>query len=107
MKQPEHLVWTPEMVKNFWDYESQFPEQYFTYQRSTEMVRQISTFLAPGSRILDYGCGPGYLIDKLMQRGFEAAGLAGKIHSETVFSRRLYPAGTHGGRHAFRCRNRH
>lgn len=63
------------MVKNFWDYESQFPEQYFTYQRSTEITRQISPFLAPGSRVLDYGCGPGYLMEKLMSRGFRAAGL--------------------------------
>jgi len=75
MKQPEHLVWTPEMVKNFWDYESQFPEQYFTYKRSTEMARQISPFLAPGSRVLDYGCGPGYLMEKLISRGFHTAGL--------------------------------
>jgi len=75
MKHPDHMVWTPEMVKNFWDYKSRFPEQYFTYRRSSEMVCQISPFLAPGSRILDYGCGPGYLMEKLMQRGFPAAGL--------------------------------
>lgn len=75
MKQPDQLIWTPEMVKNFWDYQSQFPEQYFTYQRSTEMARQISPFLSPGSQVLDYGCGPGYIIEKLMQRGFRVAGL--------------------------------
>jgi 2-polyprenyl-3-methyl-5-hydroxy-6-metoxy-1,4-benzoquinol methylase len=63
------------MVKNFWDYQSRFPEQYFTYRRSTEMARQITPFLIPGSRVLDYGCGPGYLIERLMQRGFQAAGL--------------------------------
>ncbi|MGB5443588.1 MAG: class I SAM-dependent methyltransferase [Gammaproteobacteria bacterium] len=75
MKHPENLVWTPEMVKNFWDYQSLFPEQYFTYRHSTEIARQISPFLAPGSQVLDYGCGPGYLMEKLMQRGFPAAGL--------------------------------
>jgi 2-polyprenyl-3-methyl-5-hydroxy-6-metoxy-1,4-benzoquinol methylase len=75
MTQYEQLIWTPEMVKNFWDYESQFPEQYFTYKRSTEISRQISRFLQPGDQLLDYGCGPGYLVDKFMKADLKVAGL--------------------------------
>lgn len=75
MKHYKQLVWTPEMVKNYWDYESQFPEQYFTYRRSTEIARQICRFLQQGDQVLDYGCGPGYLIDKLIKNGFKVAGL--------------------------------
>ncbi len=75
MAQHEHLTWTPEMVKHFWDYESKFPEQYFTYKRSTEISRQLSRFLQPDNQLLDYGCGPGYLIEKLMESGFKVAGL--------------------------------
>lgn len=75
MKNPEHLVWTPEMVKNFWDYESRFPDNYFTYKRATEIVRKISPYLNSGAQVLDYGCGPGYLIDKLIKAGVESAAL--------------------------------
>jgi len=75
MKQHEHLIWTPEMVKNFWDYESQYPERYFTYKRSSEIVRQIRPFMRKGDQVLDYGCGPGYLADKLMLAGFRVEGL--------------------------------
>ncbi len=78
------------MIKNFWDYESQSPEQYFTYKRSTEISRQISRFLQPGNQLLDYGCGPGYLIDKLMKSGFKVAGLDFSGDTIDIVNRNFY-----------------
>ena len=34
------LQWTREMAVRFWDYESNFPERYFTYQHGAEVVTQ-------------------------------------------------------------------
>jgi 2-polyprenyl-3-methyl-5-hydroxy-6-metoxy-1,4-benzoquinol methylase len=61
-----YLNWTPELVKRFWDWQSQFPETYFTYQYGA----QIASYLMPNLRgrrsVLDYGCGMGFLLQHLV-----------------------------------------
>ncbi|HFD79112.1 MAG TPA: class I SAM-dependent methyltransferase [Gammaproteobacteria bacterium] len=71
----ELLVWTPDMVRDFWDYEAQFPEKFFTYRRGSEIIRQIADHLPEDGTILDYGCGPGNLIAPLLEAGYRVAGL--------------------------------
>jgi len=74
MKDIKLLVWTPEMISRFWDYESRFPENYFAYGRGAEIVRRLRPYLKTGSSILDYGCGPGYLIEHLLKLDLQVAG---------------------------------
>jgi 2-polyprenyl-3-methyl-5-hydroxy-6-metoxy-1,4-benzoquinol methylase len=69
------LQWTQEMAVRFWDYESNFPERYFTYRHGAEIVRQLRKHLLRRGTVLDYGCGPGYLLAELLDAGIEAAGL--------------------------------
>jgi 2-polyprenyl-3-methyl-5-hydroxy-6-metoxy-1,4-benzoquinol methylase len=69
------LEWTPEMAMRFWDFEQNFPERYFTYRHSAELVRQLRRHLQGQGAVLDYGCGPGYLLGELLAAGIEAAGL--------------------------------
>lgn len=95
MKQYEHLVWTPEMVKNFWDYTLRSPEEYFTYKHGAEVVRQIAPHLKKGNKVLDFGCGPGYLLDKLLAAGFHAAGLDTSVDTLQTVRERF------NGRHGF------
>lgn len=75
MKNFELLEWTPEMVKTFWDYESQFPENFFAYRFGREIIEQLLPFLPSQGRVLDYGCGPGNLIERLLGTPLEVAGL--------------------------------
>jgi len=75
VKAYELLVWTDDMVKNYWDYEAQFPKKFFTYSRSYEIIRQIKAYLPDNCTVLDYGCGPGNLIGPLLEAGFKVAGL--------------------------------
>ena len=63
------------MVKNYWDYEAQFPKNFFTYSRSYEIIRQIKAHLPAKGTVLDYGCGPGNLVGPLLEAGFSVAGL--------------------------------
>jgi len=63
------------MVKKYWDYEAQFPKNFFTYSRSYEIIRQIKSYLPENCAVLDYGCGPGYLIGPLLEAGFKVAGV--------------------------------
>ncbi len=74
-EQRQELVWTPEMVARFWDYESNFPERFFTYRNGAEVVRQLRSYFHGKESILDYGCGPGYLLGELLDSGIQAAGL--------------------------------
>ncbi len=75
MKNFELLEWTPEMVKTFWDYESRVPEQFFAFRFGREIIEQLLPFLPQQGRILDYGCGPGNLIERLLETRPEVAGL--------------------------------
>lgn len=60
--------WTPDIVSKFWDHESKYPEHYFCYQYGAEIAKVIKRFVSPGSTILDYAAGPGFLIPHLLDR---------------------------------------
>jgi 2-polyprenyl-3-methyl-5-hydroxy-6-metoxy-1,4-benzoquinol methylase len=68
------MRWTPERTARFWDWQSQYPELYFTYRFGAEIVRSLREYLIGGKRLLDYGCGVGYLIPHLCRLGGEVSG---------------------------------
>jgi len=59
------MEWTDENIKKFWDFECQFPENYFTVTYGKMITNHVSRFLCAGSAVLDYGSGPGFLIPHL------------------------------------------
>lgn len=63
-KYPE-MHWTPEKVSRFWDWQSQYPDAYFTYLFRHEIVRSLDRYLRGRGSVLDYGCGVGYLLPHL------------------------------------------
>jgi 2-polyprenyl-3-methyl-5-hydroxy-6-metoxy-1,4-benzoquinol methylase len=71
MSDTVHMEWTPQRVQSFWDYESQFPQRYFTYTRASSLVARVKPFLKDARRIVDYGCGRGYLTEQLLNLGSE------------------------------------
>jgi 2-polyprenyl-3-methyl-5-hydroxy-6-metoxy-1,4-benzoquinol methylase len=74
MQDPPELHWTPELVRRFWDHAARFPDQYFAYMNGREVVRRMARHLEGRETILDYGCGPGYLTRRLLERGLRTAG---------------------------------
>jgi len=72
------MDWTPERVRRFWDYESGFPERYFTYSRSGSLVKRLRRHIGGVERALDLGCGRGYLSEALLELGI---GVAAADHS--------------------------
>lgn len=69
------LEWTDEKISNFWNYWSQYPEQYFTYQFGSQIAQRLTPYLRDKKEILDYGCGSGYLIEPLLSFGVRVTGL--------------------------------
>jgi 2-polyprenyl-3-methyl-5-hydroxy-6-metoxy-1,4-benzoquinol methylase len=67
------LDWTDERIKQFWDWENQFPERYFTYHNGDHLLRFARTRVGHGGLIVDFGAGSGILFEKLLRRGFKAA----------------------------------
>ncbi|MGE5293855.1 MAG: class I SAM-dependent methyltransferase [Solirubrobacterales bacterium] len=68
--------WTPESTDAFWQYIGQREDlhgDYFTRQVGyglTEFIGHTGR-LRPGTTVMDYGCGPGFLIEYLLSRRVE------------------------------------
>lgn len=89
MKHYPELEWTQDLVAKFWNYESHFPERYFTHTHGDEILRKFHPYLKECDTILDYGCGAGHLLDKLLIRGCRAAGLDFSQESVAAVARRF------------------
>jgi len=70
----KNIEWTDEQVKKFWDYESQFPEKYFTHTFGGRILEEIGEHLKGKKNVLDYGTGIGLLIPHLLKHNFEVTG---------------------------------
>jgi 2-polyprenyl-3-methyl-5-hydroxy-6-metoxy-1,4-benzoquinol methylase len=69
------LAWTDEQVRRFWEYESQFPENYLSYGYRDKIVPRLRGALKGKKRVLDFGCGGGFLIPALGRVAGEVYGV--------------------------------
>jgi len=71
--------WTKENIANFWDWQSKNvsrAKQYFTYSMSPGITRLLKKKDLLKGRVLDYGCGTGYLLKQMAkENGVEFYGL--------------------------------
>lgn len=93
------LEWTPELVSRFWDWQSQFPEQYFTHRFANPIIASLRGLLTGRRRLLDYGCGTGFLLPALSALGAEVTGLDFSPQSVAATNKRHH--GLPGFRGAF------
>lgn len=74
-KNYQHIPWTDEQVSRFWDYESQFPENYFTFQVGKQVVSELSSLFANAKTALDYGAGLGFVVGHFLEMGLDTYAL--------------------------------
>ncbi|MGH2397703.1 MAG: class I SAM-dependent methyltransferase, partial [bacterium] len=83
---PHEVSWTPERVMRFWAYLSNSPQAdraYFSSHSGDAIIAFAQRYVPLGTgRVLDYGCGPGFLLERLLRRGIRAEGI--EFSSESV-----------------------
>ncbi|WP_291270794.1 class I SAM-dependent methyltransferase [Geothrix sp.] len=71
------LEWDEETIRRFWDFAAtreSWQEDYFSYQSGTGIVGVLKALTPLAGRVLDYGCGPGYLVERLLAMGVGCEG---------------------------------
>lgn len=70
-EQQKGIEWTHESIRRFWNYHGQKPQidsEYFSFQVGDALVNLLKRANAfpQGGSILDFGCGPGFLLERLL-----------------------------------------
>lgn len=72
------INWTNEKVARFWGYYSTLEaieNNYFSKQVGDAVIQFVKKYIPLQGKILDYGCGPGFLIEKLLKERLTSVGL--------------------------------
>lgn len=86
MKSHKQMQWTPERIARFWDWQSQFPEFYFTAQFGAQIAGHFRRYLA-GKSVMDLGCGTGGLLPHLCAVSGSVTGADPSVDSVAVANR--------------------
>ena len=72
--------WTPERIQHFWNFYSANTAahgSYFSRQFGGAILQLVRRRVRLQGTLVDLGCGPGYLIEELLRRGFTCKGIDG------------------------------
>jgi 2-polyprenyl-3-methyl-5-hydroxy-6-metoxy-1,4-benzoquinol methylase len=86
------LEWDDEKAERFWDFAANWEpwqKDYFSKQVGSGIAHFLHQAVPLGGRILDYGCGPGYLVEELLKRGVPCEGLDSSPESVQMINRRF------------------
>jgi len=76
--EPWEHTWTPESVTRFWDWHVDnvhFEPLFFSKRYGDAILEEISHRIPLSGPVVDFGCGPGYLVEKLLQRRVDTIGI--------------------------------
>jgi SAM-dependent methyltransferase len=88
---PERTVWTPRLVKSFWDglAQTRLLELGFSRLAGPHLLATVGWHLSPDGCYLDFGAGDGDFVQLLIENGFSAAGLEPSRNRALSLERRL------------------
>ena len=97
---PHPVVWTRDKSRRWWDESTSrtgFHEQYFSRVAGDSLLRFVeSAGVALDGRVLDFGCGPGYLLEKLAAKNVDCHGIEFSPEAVEKAQDRLRAAGSPG-----------
>jgi SAM-dependent methyltransferase len=89
------FVWTRTSIGHFWDLVAKEPRLqnlYFSRQVATYLIHLAQYAGLNTGRVLDYGCGPGYLAKALVESGYDTTALEFSEASAKRVNRLISPA---------------
>jgi len=89
---PHDVVWTDDKVKRIWDFTASVPAyeaSYFSHVVGDLVLNYVTRSVQLRGRVLDFGCGPGYMMEKLVKRGVAVEGIDFSEHSVKAATDRL------------------
>src|SRR4051794_15418197 len=90
--QPWRLDWTPEQIERFWSWYATQPAlvaQYFSGKVGHSILREISQHIRLRGLVVDFGAGPGLMVDQLLERRIKTVAIDSSIKSVESLNVRL------------------
>lgn len=74
---PHEMQWTRQAAARYWDFLTRTEtDEYFSDVHGDAIIRYVTRHSGKiEGRLLDFGCGPGYFLERLAHRGLMADGL--------------------------------
>lgn len=69
-----YLQWTDEQIAALWDSVTAEGDEYYTNLYGDRICEEVMRYLAKGCSVVDYGCGKGHLISRLL-KSYTAGGV--------------------------------
>ncbi len=89
------IEWTRERASRIWDYigsNASYEGLYFSRRHGDSLIRFLRRRGLPSSgRTIDFGCGPGFLLEKLLRRGIGCQGIDFSEASVRLARERIAP----------------
>lgn len=99
-----YLEWNPARASRFWDFVAEseaWQQDYFSKQVGAGIVQVLRRLAAMTGRVVDYGCGPGYLVDHLLASGIRCEAVDFSPDSVDLINTRLRGNPLWGGAHTW------
>ncbi len=91
--------WNEQRIAHFWDQVANDPVQlnmYFAKHCASELTEMVRLIAPPNPKVLDYGCGPGFLTKSLVAAGFDTSALEFSPKSCERLNKELDGTGANG-----------
>ncbi len=96
---PREIEWTRDAAQRFWDYQGSDRRRwvnYFSKEVGDGLLDLVSRRGGLDGEVLDYGCGPGFLVERMLARGMDVTALDFSPDSLDALRERI---GEHPGLH--------
>jgi len=100
---PHHVVWDNDKIARVWNFYSSMENDYFSQAAGDSLLDHVRRKVPLRGKALDYGCGAGHFIEKLLARRIPTAAydlseeslkiVADKFHAHPFFLGAIHSAG--------------